>query len=254
MSQFDIKGRNAVLETDVIGDMLPLVCVKNFSLNPVADIKETTTAGNGIWKDFDYDRLSYVLNITGLTQIFGDDDKPTFYDLYDAMVGFLEVGFRILFIDDSGNPAIITGQVIVSNKLFDANPVKLLNSSVTLIGKGELVTHKPGETNTILFQLNEEDYAADQQLTAVDNSYKINDAVVMSTSNATSQQDLVVTFRLPKLGGEAFAADYNSPTTNGLLNGNMSPITDTGTHWAITYSFDYVAATTNKSFSITEVA
>lgn len=253
MSQYDIKGRNAIFETDVLGDMLPLVCVKSWSLNVIADMKEITTDGSGLWKDFDYDRLSYSLTIVGLTQIFGDDGQPTFYDLYDAMVNFLEVGFRILCLDNAGNPSIITGQCIISNKLFDATPVKLLNSSVTMPGKGDLITHKPGETNIVTFRLNGVDFVADQQLTAVDNMYKISYAVVMSTSNESTQQDFVVTFRLPKLGGASFGEDYSSPVTVGLLNGIMSPITDTGTHWAVTYSFDYVAATSNKSFSISEI-
>lgn len=250
MSQFDIQGRNSIFQTDILGDMLDLVCVKSFSINKVADTKEITTDGNGLWKKFDYDRISYTITITGLVQIFGDDDKPTLLDLDFALDNFLEVGFRILFIDDSDNPAIITGQCIITNSLFDASPAKLLNGSVTLLGSGELVTHKPGETNTITFNLNGVGFTADNQLTAVDNSYKINDLVIMSTSTLTSQQDLVVTFRLLKLGGASFGEDYAAPITNGLLNGIMTPITDTGTHWAVTYSFDYVVATSNKSFSI----
>lgn len=253
MSQFDIQGGRAIFQTDILGDMKDLVCIKSFSVNKVADTKEITTDGSGIWKDYDYDRAGYTVTINGLVQIFGDDDKPTMLDLDYALDNFLEVGFRILFIDDSDNPAILSGQCIVPNTVFDASPQKLLNGSVTLLGKGELVTHKPTETNTITFSLNGVAYVSDQQLTAVDNCYKISDSVVMSTSNETSIQQLVVTFRLPKGVGGSFGADYNSPVTVGLLNVVMSPITDTGTHWAITLSFDYAVATLNKSFSITEI-
>lgn len=251
MSQFDIKGRNAIFETDVLGDMLPLVCVKNFSINVVADTKEITTDGSGLWKDFDYDRLSYTISISGLTQIFGDDGRPTFYDMYDAMVNFSEVNYRVIYIDNAGNPAIKVGQCIISNKLFDANPIKLLNSSVILLGKGELVTHKPSDTNNVIFSVGGVEFTADNQLTVVDNMYKIDDATVMSTSNASSQQDFVVTFRVIKTGA-VFADDYIGASVNGLLNGSMSPITDEGTHWKITYSFDYVPATANKTFNLLE--
>lgn len=251
MSQFDIKGRNAIFETDVLGDMLPLVCVKNFSINVVADTKEITTDGSGLWKDFDYDRLSYVLSISGLTQIFGDGNKPTFYDLYDAMVSFSEVNFRILFLDNSGNPAIITGQIIISNKLFDSNPIKLLNSSVTMLGKGELVTHKPSDTNNVVFSVGGVQFTADNQLTVVDNMYKIDDATVMSTSNETSQQDFVVTFRVVKTGA-VFADDYIGTSVNGLLNGSFDSVVAEGGYWRVTYSFDFVPATVNKSFNLLE--
>jgi hypothetical protein len=250
MSQFDIQGRNALFQTDVLGDMLDLVCVKSFSINVGVDPKEITTDGNGLWKDYDYDRLGFTITLTGLVQIFGESDKPTFYDLYDAMVNFLEVGFRILFVDDSDNPAIITGQCIVNNKLFDASPGKLLNGSVTLLGKGELLTFKPSETNTFTFMVNNVDFTADNQLTATQNDYKINDFTIMSTSSATSQQNLRITYRLPKLGGTVFGDDYLGPTTTGILNlGVVAPPLDTGTHWLVSYEFDYVAATANKSFN-----
>lgn len=249
MSVFDIKGRNSIFETDVLGSMLPLVCVKNFSLNVVTDLKEITTDGSGLWKDFDYDRLGYTINLNGLTQIFGDDGNPTFYDMYDAMVNFLEVGFRIQFVDNSNNPAIITGQVIVSNKLFDANPVKLLNSSITLVGKGEPVTVKASETNTITFMIEGVVFTADNELTAVDNSYKINDSVIMSTTNAPNQQDLSITFRLIKRGSGSFGGDYTGPVQVGILNLSGS-FSDGGTHWEVSYDFDYVPATLNKSFNI----
>lgn len=252
MSQYDIKGGNAIIETDVLGDMLPLVCVKSFSVNVVAKLKETTTEGNGLWEDWDYDRMGFTITINGLVQIFGEDGQPTFYDLYDRMLQFLEIGIRLLYLDNSGNPAITTCTVIMENKVFDANPIKLLNSSVVLRGKGELVTHKPDEVNTITFNLNGSVFVADQQLAAVDNCYRVSNSLIMSTSNESSQQDLEVTFRLPKINPD-FASDYNSPVTVGLLNGNMSPVTAVGSYWEITYTFDYVPATLNKSFSITEI-
>lgn len=250
MSEFDIQGGSAIFETDVLGDMLPLVCVKSWSLNTITDSKEITTDGSGLWKDFDYDRLSYQLNLTGLAQIFGDDGSPTFLDLEDAQVQFLEVGFRLLYIDDAGNPSIKTGTVIIGSSLFDATPAKLLNSSITLIGKGQLSTHRPNETNSFTFRRAGVSFTSANNLTAITNTYKISDAVVMSTSAADEEQGLSVRFLLPKGSGPNYADDYSGVNTVGIENLTLvGSIIDTGTHWQLTYTFDYVPATANKSFN-----
>lgn len=247
MSQFDIQGGRAIFEVDVLGDMLPLVCVKSWSLNAVADTKETTTDGSGLWKHFDYDRLSYSLSLTGLTQILGEDGKPTFYDLYEAMLSFLEIGFRLLYIDDAGNFAITSGQLIITNKLFDATPTKLLNSSVTLIGNGELVTVKPNETNTFTFKKNGVDFTSDNELTAVTRTYKISSASVISTTNAASEQQVSVSFRLSK-SSSTFEEDYASILTTGVINTDFTATAE-GSYWRLAFIFDYVPATVNKAIN-----
>ena len=245
-AQNDIQGYNCIFQTNIFGVYQDLVCIKSFSLNYTADTVETLSVGDGIHKNPDYDRLGYTLNISGLTQILDDDGKPTFLDLLKQMLGFLNIAYRILFIDNAGTPAILVGTLINTSQSLDKAPNSLLDSTVQLLGKGAAEIITVTETSTISFQVNGADFKTTNVLTDVAKCYKLNDKTVVSLTNETSDQQLSVTFKVPKLGGPAFGNDYSPGIHVGVTNVTFPGADADGSNWLVTALFDYVPATSNK--------
>lgn len=250
MAGYDIKGRNAILQTNYFGTFQDLVCVKSWSINVSADLKEITTDGSGLAKDFDYDRYGYTLTASGLVQILDGDGLPTFIDMLEVLIGFLELGFRLVFVDDNANSCVIKGILIINNQSLDSTPVRLLNSTLSATGKGDLGIFKPDETTVISFEINGVDFDATNNLAEVTDVYKINDYSVLSLTTATSEQQISVSFTVPKVSQPSFVGDYTSFPSVGLLNITYPTITDTGTHWNVTMIFDYAPSTLNKKYSL----
>jgi hypothetical protein len=137
-SAYDIQGRNCLFQM-LIGDTYTdVVCAKTFSLNRAYELKETTTVGSGYDKEFRPRKKSYTITFNGVVQVASVGDKPTIKTMFDSAEGFLPIGYRLLYYDNSNNVMVIKGTVYVSNAVFDANPINLLNGTTELQGTGPI--------------------------------------------------------------------------------------------------------------------
>lgn len=253
MSAYDIQGKNAIFQLDLDANgFKDLVCVKTWSLNSTIDTVETTSDGDGQSIYLDYFRKGYQISLTGLVQILTGDSRPTFLNLFDAQQGFLPVAWRILCIDDSGNPLIFEGQCLNTNNLIDKAQNNLLGGSVTLQGTGPLVKVVPDLSNTVVFQLDSSNFVSNNALTAGYKTYKLpyNTFAIVVTSAESSAQQVTAQFTVPKLGGASYGVDYGHGISVGITNPTFVGVDDGFGSWVVTVTFDYTPATLNKVLKI----
>lgn len=131
-----IQARNCILKMNLLGDPLPIVCAKSFTLNTITDEVETTTDGLGQWKSFDYDALSYTISMEDVVKAVDDNNIVTF-DMLTAQTQFIEVGFQIFYVDDDLWTIIITGTAIILNTSLVAAMGDVLTDSIEMHGQGE---------------------------------------------------------------------------------------------------------------------
>lgn len=130
-----IQGKNCILKVNVLGDYLPLICAKSFTLTVNADTVETTTQGTGPWKTFDYDALNYTISFDGAGKAI--DSNPIVFDMMDAQTGFVEVGFQALYIDNDNVIQKIQGVFIVTQTALNAIAGDALGFGIEFQGTGE---------------------------------------------------------------------------------------------------------------------
>lgn len=137
-SAYDIQGRNCVFQLLIGDEYMDVVCAKTFSINPVTDMKETTTTQSGFWKEFRPRKLSYTISFNGAVQTVAENDKPTIKSMMLNQFQFLPMSYRLLYYDNSNNIMVITGEVYVTSSLIDANPINLLNGTTEMQGNGPI--------------------------------------------------------------------------------------------------------------------
>lgn len=134
----DIQGTNCRFQLLIGDDYLDFICAKNFRIGVVTDMKETTTVGSGFWKEHRPKKLSYTLTLSGVVQVVEEEDRPVFAGLLESQRQFLPVIFRLLYIDNSGNPLVLRGSTYVTSSELVADPINLLDGTIQFIGTGEL--------------------------------------------------------------------------------------------------------------------
>lgn len=149
MSGF-VQGRNCLFKVNVLGSYLPLICAKSFSVNIESDFVETTTQGTGQFKAFDYDSLTAALSFEGVQKIVDAATNPTFYDMLAAQMSFLEVGFKMLFIDPDGITKELTGQVLIKSTNLSASISDPAAGALELQLTGDLTVNDPASSCDIL--------------------------------------------------------------------------------------------------------
>lgn len=139
-STYDIQGRNCLFQIKIDDVYLDVLCAKTFSFNRTYELKETTTVQSGFDKEYRPRKKSYTISFNGVVQAEADAGKPTIKTLFDHGESFLPVFYRIIYEDNSSNVLVIQGQVYISNAIFNANPINLLDGTTEMTGNGPIET------------------------------------------------------------------------------------------------------------------
>lgn len=91
-----IQGSDCLLEVLIGDEYVPVLCIKSIVLNTLADLKETTTKGDGRYKAFDYDQLSARVTLESILRI-QEDGSFAVFDFQDWQNQFMTVDFRAIF-------------------------------------------------------------------------------------------------------------------------------------------------------------
>ena len=129
-----IQGSDCLFAVNILGDYTAVVCATSFSLSVASEFVETTTKGDGQWKAFDYNSLSYTLSLSGIVKS-QDDTAATVFDLLASQTGFSEVPFRLLFTDGTNNK-YVEGTCLISSTQLGASAGNLADYSVEFQGTG----------------------------------------------------------------------------------------------------------------------
>ncbi len=137
-----VQGRDCVFQLNITGGYKTVLCAKSFSLNVSADLVEITTYNDGsdpesgIWRDFDYDALSYQLSLEGIMKIT-DDTNDTVWEVISVITQFIEADFRMIFTDAESNTKQIDGVCLVRSVNLSATPNALVQQNIEFQGKGK---------------------------------------------------------------------------------------------------------------------
>lgn len=250
-----IQGNDCLFQINTTGTFSNLVCSKSFILNIDSETKETTTRGDGGWRDYDYKTIGYTITLSGLLQIMDSQGRNIYYDLLQQQINFLELPYRIIYTDPSLNVALITGTVIVTKSTINTSAGNLVESDIELIGKGNFNSFLIDETNTVDFKLNSSNFSSSNNLADGNNTYKLSDYKVLLTTNETSDQQVSVNFQVPWIGnGPNITDDYlfsafeSSGVSSVVLSG-----TQDGFFWYGTITFNFTNSTPNKVLSISSL-
>jgi predicted secreted protein len=130
-----VQGTGCLFELNTGGGFLPYACAKGFNISLNTETVEITSPVDGVWKDFDYDSLSYTIELSGLMKIPDDSDVKAF-DIMGLQMGFTEALWRAIFDDGNGNVKVCTGTVIITNTSLNVQAGSMVDVPISLLGKG----------------------------------------------------------------------------------------------------------------------
>lgn len=250
MSNYNIKGSACEFKTTLLGNSLTLVCLKGWSINPVADTVETLGPGDGQWSIPDYDLFRYTILFNGLLRIADENGRVTGMDMFDAMRQMVEIPYTLAFLDGNSNLVVLSGQVISTNALIDRTVNNLVNTSFTLNGKGKLNKTTVGDTSTVVFKIGASNFGASNVLTEAVKTYPVNNYTVLLLTEETDNQQVSVTYKMPKLSGGSYSADYGLGIHTGISNVDIVSAVSSGSDWLVTVVFDFDPDTSGKTFLV----
>lgn len=137
-----VKGNDCLFKVNLTGGLKQVLCSKSFTLNTTAEMVETTTITDGtdpeegVWKDYDYDSLSYTITLEGVMKIT-DNTDDTGWTLMSAMTQFLEVPYSLYYKDAENNTKTVTGTCVIRNIQFSTTPNALVQQNFEFLGKGK---------------------------------------------------------------------------------------------------------------------
>lgn len=133
-----IQGSDCLFAVYNGSEYVPVVCSTSFSLTLTSDLIETTTKGDGQWKAYDYNTLSYTLSLSGIVKS-QDDTAATVFDLLASQMGFVEVPYRLLFTDGETDK-YIEGTCLISSTQLGASAGNLADYTCEFQGTGAFET------------------------------------------------------------------------------------------------------------------
>lgn len=132
-----IQAKNCLFQVNLGDGYETLFCCKSFNISLSTQTKDITTVGNGVYKSYDYDYLSYTVSIDGIMQIPGEPLHPVIFDLIDYQKAFLELRFRAIYQDPDSAIRVIRGVAIVTDSTIQAQPPEVVSGQISLQGTGE---------------------------------------------------------------------------------------------------------------------
>lgn len=130
-----VQGSDCLFELNTGGGYLPFVCAKSFSISLNTETVEITSPEDGYYKDFDYDSLSYSIELSGLMQLT-DDGNIRIFDLQELQMGFVEVLWRAIFEDADGATKVCMGTALITATGLNVQAGAMVDTPISLIGKG----------------------------------------------------------------------------------------------------------------------
>lgn len=137
-----IQGKDVIFFIKKDGVYVPFVCAKEVGVEVNAEKIPTKTVGDGQWKKYAYQSLSYSVNLTSVLKF--DDNNFTGWDFLDNMLQFVTVEFKMLLTDViSGKSRRILGELLIEKSTFTASPTDLVMNDLSLPGTGPLLVQNP---------------------------------------------------------------------------------------------------------------
>lgn len=134
-----IQGSKVAFQVLIGDEYITLFCAKSINLRTDADVVETTTKGDGRFKDWDYDVLSASVSLEAITALQNEGNPPTLIDFWDFQYQFMEVNFRIIYTDavDAAKIKVFRAQGIVRSNNTNASAGLIVDGTADILIKGQ---------------------------------------------------------------------------------------------------------------------
>ena len=117
-------------------DWVPFVCGTDVSIELSSTKVPIRTKGDGHWKKYTYQDLSWTVTLSGLLTF--DEDMWTGWDMLDNQFNFSHVLARVSFDDGEGNIRTVQGYMMIETSTLSYSPGNLVKDDFQLQGNGRL--------------------------------------------------------------------------------------------------------------------
>lgn len=131
-----IQGNDATLYVFTNG-WVPFVCASSVSMAFDADLVPIRTVGDGQWKKYDYQALSYSLTL-GDVLVF-DDVNFNGWQIMQNQIGFLTLPFRMIYTDANGVSNGVQGTAVFKSVKFDMKVGQVVQGNYEITGSGAVI-------------------------------------------------------------------------------------------------------------------
>lgn len=129
-----VRGKDVIIYFNIDGTYEEFGCAETMNIEKVAEIIETSTAGTGVDKTWDYQSKEYSIGLSGL--VLNDDPKLTVWGLWAVQDNFLTAPYRMVFTDPSGTLKAVVGIVLIRSINLDGSQEDLASSTLQFQGSG----------------------------------------------------------------------------------------------------------------------
>lgn len=131
-----VQGKNCIFRVNVGNGHAVIMCAKSFTVAVDTEIKETTSRGSGIYREFDYKSLAWKVSLTTILKVVDEDGDPTAFDLMYYQQQFLELPIQAVFQDNNSQVRQFSGTCIVAGSSLGAQAGQLADGNFELQGTG----------------------------------------------------------------------------------------------------------------------
>lgn len=132
-----IHGKRCFFQVNIGNGYQTVMCAKSFTITFETELKETTSRGSGIYKEFDYKSLSHRISLATLLKVVDLDGDPITFDLANYQKNFLELPYKAVFTDPDDNVKQVRGMLIIQNTGLNVMSGQLADGTVEFQGTGE---------------------------------------------------------------------------------------------------------------------
>lgn len=132
-----VQGKNCIFKCNIGNGHAIVVCAKSFTISIDTEIKETTSRGSGIYREFDYKSLAWKISLGTILKVVDEDGDPTAFDLAYIQQNFIELPVQAIFQDNNSQVKQFSGMCIVAGTTLGAQAGQLGDGSFELQGSGE---------------------------------------------------------------------------------------------------------------------
>lgn len=130
-----IKAIDVIIQFLQGGDYITYACAAELSTEFMMETKSVKTVGDGVWERKRGQKLSQVVNLSGV--IKPDTSTPDAFDLLDYFKNMTDVQFRILFYDENGLQKNLKGNALPTKVNLSAGVEGFATGEITLEVNGD---------------------------------------------------------------------------------------------------------------------
>jgi hypothetical protein len=127
-----VQPNGIVLYARLGGGYYPIACSKDVNINTDSGSIETAPKTNGLWRTYEYERLTGSITGTGLVQVVSDANKYNILNIWNYQFSQLPVLCKFELTDSDSNTSVYECSCLVENVSITGSATNAASFSYTL--------------------------------------------------------------------------------------------------------------------------